>query len=115
MKDKSKLFHIPDSIESSPSHSKSEEMSSTELAAELPSKLAQLLHSVSLPELSPMSPSLPTSPATALPPEGEREGGGGRERERGRGGREREGERERGRGGIERGRERERMCIGVDG
>ena len=88
MKEKSKLFHIPDSTESSPSHSKSEEMSSTELAAELPSKLAQLLHSVSLPELSPLSPSLPTSPAAALPPEGERgrDGGMGRERKREKGG-----------------------------
>ena len=76
MKEKTKLFHMPDSAESSPDHSKSEEMGSTvvmELAAELPLKLVQLLHSVSLPELSPMSPSLPTSPATGLPPEGERE------------------------------------------
>ena len=74
--EKTKLFHMPNSAESSPNHSKSEEKSPVvvmELAAELPTKLAQLLHSVSLPELPPMSPSLPTSPATALPHEGKKE------------------------------------------
>ena len=79
-----KLFHLPNSAESSPpnhssspNHFKSEEEMSPplvmDLAAELPTKLAQLLHSVSLPELPPLSPSLPTSPAAALPYEGERE------------------------------------------
>lgn len=38
--------------------------------AKLPANLSRLLHSVSVPDLPPLTPSLPTSPDVCIPPEG---------------------------------------------